>query len=176
MLYLMVAVALATAAPNANVQNTCPPRLVSAINPFYMQVFNGTCFHFVVNDRKMYRDASIACRKDGGTLAMPKTETLNRYLSNQSLHYYGVVDELWIGLRDHEDDSTFIWADQEQMVWHHLANYQDHDNDWFGKLIEDCVALDPLDGFWYDSPCNNQLWSAALGSDLQKMYICQYSS
>ena len=127
-----------------------------------------------MNDRKTYREAIIECRGYGGLLALPKSETLNKYLIDQTQNHYGVVDELWIGLHDKKDESKFIWEDNEKLTWETFADDNGPDNNWFIKHFEDCVALNPIDGFWYDHPCDNELLSIALDSDPKKMYICQY--
>ncbi|KAK3790294.1 hypothetical protein RRG08_034855 [Elysia crispata] len=140
----------AATASKPGIRDTCPYGLVRSVNPFHLQVFIGTCFYFVVNERLEYKEAKLKCSTFGGLSALPKTETLNNYLTNQSQHYYGVGDELWIGLHDEKDKRTFIWEDKEELTWENFAGDNGPDNNWFIELFEDCVALNPMDGFWYE--------------------------
>ncbi|GFR85022.1 collectin-11 [Elysia marginata] len=160
--------------PTPTIQNTCPPGVISTVNEFYLQVVNETCFNFVVYDRKVYRDASQACKRNGGTLALPKTEDLNDYLADKAYSHYGIDDEVWIGLNDMKDEHHFVWEDQDELDWENFAIHHGLNNRWIFKHIQDCVALDPYDGGWYDYPCDKGLVSSALDSAPKKMFICQY--
>ena len=112
--------------------------------------------------------------RDGGTLALAKTEDVNDFLTEQARDHYGVADELWIGLHDMKDESRFIWQDQTEMQYRNFAEGNGLENNWFIKQFEDCVALDPEDGLWYDYPCQPDIASFVFGSEPKKMYICQY--
>ena len=105
---------------------------------------------------------------------MPKNLELNKYLTDKSYNHYGVIEELWIGLTDIGNEDKFKWADGSEVAWTHFAKGNGPTNNWLIKQLEDCVALDPIDGFWHDFLCNDDYFSAVVGSEPKKSYICQY--
>ncbi|KAI8491366.1 hypothetical protein Bbelb_309990 [Branchiostoma belcheri] len=75
----------------------------------------GTCIRLVVSTGwfrikagKFYYDAKLACRMEGATLAMPKTEELDVALRGL-VKSEGDNKEHWIGME--EKDGTWYWAD-----------------------------------------------------------------
>ena len=115
--------------------------------------------------------------KDGGTLVLSKTKSLNDYLTHQMSNYYGQSGEAWIGLHDVEEELKFVWEDNTQLRWNNFAKSNGLYNDWLREGVKDCVALDPNDkGKWYDYPCGSDSIPLTTGSDPRKQYICQYTS
>ncbi|KAI8490891.1 hypothetical protein Bbelb_313100 [Branchiostoma belcheri] len=75
----------------------------------------GTCIRLVVSTGffwlkagKLYYDAKLACRMEGATLAMPKTEELDVALRGL-VKSEGDNKEHWIGME--EKEGTWYWAD-----------------------------------------------------------------
>ena len=158
-----------------SIDSTCPPGVLNSIGPHFLQVFNETCFHFVLYKWVSYGEASKACSKFGGTLALPKTKPLNDYLTDQLLNHYDISEDVWIGLHDKKEDTKFVWEDNSDLEWHNFAKRSGLNNPWLISGNEDCVALDPGDeGQWYDYQCDSDLFSWATRSNPKKSYICQY--
>ncbi|RUS87726.1 hypothetical protein EGW08_004472, partial [Elysia chlorotica] len=100
--------------------------------------------------------------KNGGTLAMPKTEGLNYFLLYQ-MEKLNIEKAMWIGMHDKEGE--YVWEDgTEVKPWGNMHFL----NGWMG---EDCVALHPSDGKWHDYMCSG---SRIFESD-RLPYICQYT-
>ncbi|GFR85025.1 collectin-11 [Elysia marginata] len=171
--YLLLAAV--SAAAEVSVDDACPSSLVTSVNRFYLQVYDGTCFHFVVNYRRTFEDATEQCLKDGGLLAMPKTPAVNDFLAKQSFEHYGAINEMWIGLNDQSSEGQYVWSDDNPLEWSHFARGNGPTSYWILQQFEDCVALDPLDGLWHDFMCKEDMISASFGSEPKKSYICQYS-
>ena len=106
---------------------------------------------------------------------MPKNLALNNHLARKALNHYGVVEELWIGLNDIKSESKFEWADGNEVTWTHFAKGYGPTSNWIIRHIQDCVAINPFDGFWHDFPCIDLL-AAVFGTEPKKQFICQYQS
>ncbi|GFO27537.1 aggrecan core protein [Plakobranchus ocellatus] len=167
-------VLLAIAAAN-DINTICPSELVKKIDPYYLSVKNGSCFHFVLYKKKAYSDANDECRDDGGTLALAKTKELNDYLSDKVLNFYLKRDEVWIGLHDKSNENTFVWEDGEKMEWNNFDKGNGPDNNFAVRTFEDCVALDVKNSKWHDFQCVRSPLSWISGSEPRKKYICQYT-
>ncbi|GFR97391.1 macrophage mannose receptor 1-like [Elysia marginata] len=158
------------------IDSLCPPGLLSTVNSKYIQTRDGSCFHFVVSRWRTYSKANEDCNKHGGTLALPKTKSLNDFLTDQLLNTYGQFEEAWIGLQDRKDETKFVWEDNSELGWNNFAPGNGPDNDWIVRGVEDCVALNPeKDGLWYDHQCDSNLLSWATRANPSKIYICQYT-
>ena len=162
-------------------ENTCPPDLVERTDAFFLQVRDGSCFYFVAkpDERKSHGDAKADCEKDGGTLALPKTESLNDYLFDQiSNTYTDMSDEVWIGLNAKEEDGKFLWDDDgSELEWNNFAEGNGPENKGWLTLVEDCVIIDKKDkGAWHDYQCDNNLFAWVTFNRSRKGYICQYTS
>ncbi|KAK3790285.1 hypothetical protein RRG08_034846 [Elysia crispata] len=168
-------VSVVTAAERT-LQNSCPSGVLKTVDPYYLQVQNGSCFQFVKNKMRTYGDASADCRKYGGTLALPKTQSLNDYLIVQSVKRYRMLSPIWIGLHDLRKEKEFVWEDNTAMEWNNFAKGNGPDNNIFRRGLEDCVAIDPYDdGLWHDFQCNTGFIASVTFSSPKKMYICQYT-
>ncbi|KAK3790286.1 hypothetical protein RRG08_034847 [Elysia crispata] len=170
---LLVSVVAAT---NRTLENSCPSGVLGMADPFYLQVYDGSCYHFVKNKMRTFGDASADCRKYGGTLALPKTQSLNDYLTVQSSKQYKMLNPIWIGLHDLFKEKEFVWQDNSKMEWSNFAKGNGPDNNIFRRGLEDCVAIDPTDdGLWHDYQCNTGFIASVTFSKPKKMYICQYT-
>ncbi|XP_015804574.1 collectin-10 [Nothobranchius furzeri] len=80
-------------------------------------------FYLLVKESRKYRDASLNCRLRGGTLAMPKTSSLNSllldYISQAGLT--GVYVGVQVQSKDLNGTSSYVYADssplQEFAAW-----------------------------------------------------------
>ncbi|GFO27531.1 neurocan core protein [Plakobranchus ocellatus] len=167
-------VLVAIAAAN-DINTICPSELMKKIDPYYLQIKNGSCFHFVLYKKKAYSDANDECRDDGGTLALAKTKELNDYLSDKVLNFYLKRDEVWIGLHDKRRENTFVWEDGEKMEWNNFDKGNGPGNNLAARAVEDCVALDVKNSKWHDFQCVRSPMSWISRSEPRKKYICQYT-
>ena len=104
---------------------------------------------------------------------MPKSRSLNDFLTSQLAFEYKVTNDIWIGLHDKKDESHFVWDDGTQMKWSNFADGNGLDNNWIVSQFQDCVALDPMHlGQWYDCQCEGNIFM--LSGPVQKMYVCEY--
>ncbi|XP_066268489.1 collagen alpha-1(I) chain-like [Branchiostoma lanceolatum] len=112
--------------------------------------WDGTCFK-LFNTMKTFRNAAETCRKDGGTLAMPRDAETNNFLvslrQQQRLFYY------WIGLHDRHKEGKFEWIDGSALGKYSLWGPGQPDN---RNSNEDCVMyyLRQLKREWWDTVCS----------------------
>ena len=157
------------------VDSFCPPHLLKTADIHNLQVQDGLCFQFFLNKRKTYSDANTDCTKDGGTLALPKTKSLNDYLTDTLVKDYSIYEETWIGLRYNGGDTRFLWEDNSELEWDNFAPGDGPDNDWLTRNDEECVSIDPGDsGLWHDYDCDILPRVASSRDNPSKLYICQY--
>ncbi|RUS73297.1 hypothetical protein EGW08_018946 [Elysia chlorotica] len=161
---------------SGTIEDSCPAALLGRVDIYYLQVWESSCFYFGLSDKKSYSAASAFCKEDGGTLAMPKSKSLNDFLTNQVVSYYGVGGEfVWIGLDDKKNESAFIWADDTKMTWDNFAPQNGPSNIWIVRDTEDCAAMDDQ-GLWHDHRCvDNQVLSWAGWANSAMFFICQYT-
>ncbi|KAI8493848.1 hypothetical protein Bbelb_281950 [Branchiostoma belcheri] len=114
--------------------------------------WRGTCYN-VVNDKKSFSNATTTCRKDGGTLFMPKDAETNAIL----LSLAGKQSH-WIGLHDQHEEGHFEWLDGSALgafnSWDRDSNEPDNIRN------QDCVRWKVAK--WHDRACNEL-----------KRFICQ---
>ncbi|GFR65313.1 macrophage mannose receptor 1 [Elysia marginata] len=170
---LTLGIAVVNALPTVN--DTCPPGLLATTDPHYLQVHDGYCFNFVLDHRKNYAKAQEACMADGGTLALPKTQALNDFVTDQLLNHYNKSKEVWIGLHRNDLGGHLTWEDGTDVVWRNFGTGDGPLHGWLDEDIYDCVALDPKNGgSWHDYQCDEDLFSRIVSVDLKKAFICQY--
>ncbi|KAK3776616.1 hypothetical protein RRG08_063320 [Elysia crispata] len=158
------------------IDDTCPSALRGRVDVYYLDVQGDSCFYFGLTERKTYYSARKDCENDGGTLAMPKTKSLNDFLKDRLVNHYGTGEQTWIGLNDKKNESVFMWADNSKMNWNNFAPGNGPNNIWFVRDLEDCVVLSPQnDGLWHDYQCNSDLLSWISLTNPSKLYICQYT-
>ncbi|KAI8499349.1 hypothetical protein Bbelb_231130 [Branchiostoma belcheri] len=75
----------------------------------YTEWRRGTCYKFF-STWKTFSEADQICRKDGGTLAMPRDEETSAYLHSIS-KTPGKIYIYWIGLHDQREEGKFEWVD-----------------------------------------------------------------
>ncbi|XP_035687620.1 collectin-10-like [Branchiostoma floridae] len=113
-----------------------------------------TCYK-AFNEYKFVGTFSAAaeiCRKDDGTLAMPRDAETNNFLvsleRNKGSFY-------WIGLHDRRTEGKFEWMDGSVLGKYSSWSGREPDSK-YGN--EDCVAFSSYSnwGHWYDLKCNNR--------------------
>ena len=153
----------------------CPPDLLDKDSQ-YLQVRDGSCFHFSINNLKTYSDASKDCMQYGGTLALPKTKELNDYLTSQLKNHYSKAAGAWIGLHNKKGNIKFLWEDNSELDWTNFKEGAGPQNDWFTKRDEYCVFINPeQSGIWEDLKCNSTTKTSSIKANPKKLYICQYT-
>ncbi|KAI8491811.1 hypothetical protein Bbelb_306160 [Branchiostoma belcheri] len=78
---------------------------------------------FVGIGRKTFSDAMKICRKDGGTLAMPRDNDTTAFLISKVHRGFAY----WIGLHDQREEGTFEWVDGSGLCDCHSAPQGDLD-------------------------------------------------
>ncbi|XP_035674405.1 collagen alpha-1(I) chain-like [Branchiostoma floridae] len=115
------------------------------------RMWRGTCYSFFHDVHKTFNDAAATCRRDGGTLAMPRDAETNDYLAASMSKWKGRYgnDAFWFGLHDLRRRGSFEWMDGSA-----LGSY----NSWApgkpGDKLGNCVAYSPTErDQWLDKPC-----------------------
>uniref|UniRef100_G1PD26 Macrophage mannose receptor 1 n=1 Tax=Myotis lucifugus TaxID=59463 RepID=G1PD26_MYOLU len=135
----------------SDVPTNCPPQ---------WWPYTGNCYKIHREEKKIQRDALIACRKEGGDLA--SIHTIEEFDFIISQLGYEPNDELWIGLNDLKIQMYFEWSDGTPVTftkW--LHGEPSHEN----NRQEDCVVMKGKDGYWADRACERSLG-----------YICKMKS
>eukprot|EP00058_Branchiostoma_floridae_P007228 XP_002592716.1 hypothetical protein BRAFLDRAFT_67156 [Branchiostoma floridae] len=111
--------------------------------------FRGICYK-AFKSLKSFRDAAVACGKDGGTLAMPGDAETNAFLI--SLYRSVSNQAFWFGLHDQREEGSFEWVDGSALGTYSSWAPTQPDNVWGS---EDCVLYESFwYDKWYDSRCN----------------------
>ncbi|GFN89641.1 collectin-11 [Plakobranchus ocellatus] len=172
---LIVSLLVATGAAVDDIQTFCPNSVLESIDPYYLHVNNGSCFHFAIYKSKEYDEANQECVEDGGTLAMPKTKSINDYLRDIILNQYMIRGDIWIGLNDLVKEDVFVWEDGDPMGWDNFADGNGLDNNFVSAFVEDCAALDVESSLWHDFQCFSNLITSITKSKPRKKFVCQYT-
>ncbi|XP_035660161.1 collectin-10-like [Branchiostoma floridae] len=131
----------------------CPGLAERASCPEGYTMWRETCYK-AFNEYKFvgtFSEATETCRKDGGTLAMPRDAETNRFLvtleRNKGSFY-------WIGLHDQRMEGTFEWVDGSALGRYNSWTVEQPDNK---DGDEDCVAFSSHSGrgHWYDEKCRH---------------------
>ncbi|KAI8491767.1 hypothetical protein Bbelb_305720 [Branchiostoma belcheri] len=103
--------------------------------------------------KRTFSDATTICRRDGGTLAMPRDAETNSFL-HQLQPPNRLTINCWIGLHDQRMEGKFEWVDGSP-----LGKYSSW---YYGKQRinngKNCVVLVMAISktWWTDEPCNRQ--------------------
>ncbi|CAH1268604.1 CLEC4M [Branchiostoma lanceolatum] len=124
---------------------------------------SGRCYK-AFNDRKTYNAAAATCASDGGTLAMPRDATTNRFL----IYLKNAVDNnAWFrfGLTDQSQEGRWVWDDNVALGSYQAWGSGQPDNE---NGDEDCAEFFSGDhsssrNTWNDGPCTNA----------DRKFICQ---
>ncbi|XP_078573072.1 uncharacterized protein LOC144859935 [Branchiostoma floridae x Branchiostoma japonicum] len=123
--------------------------------------FREICYKAFDTERT-YSGAAWACRRDGGTLAIPRDATINDFLISLN---NSVTDQpfypFWMGLHDRGEEGRFEWVDGSMLGMY--TNWAPGQPDNGGD--QDCVVYSthaPWKNKWNDANC-----------DLQSRFICQ---
>ncbi|XP_066270860.1 pulmonary surfactant-associated protein D-like [Branchiostoma lanceolatum] len=118
----------------------------------------------VFGTTKTFSEAIETCRRQGGTLAMPRDHKTNRFLAAEVGKWIRRCVDIWLGLHDRREEGRFEWVDGTPLgdfnAW-----FPRQPDDWEGS--EDCAAYTfrsiekPFE--WNDLPCSRH-----------QPFICQY--
>ncbi|GFS22417.1 C-type lectin domain family 11 member A [Elysia marginata] len=101
---------------------------------------------------------------------MPKTKDTKDFLVAE-LKKLSHFEPTWIGMHDTVEEGKFVWEDGTDVD--HWGNFHWANGGIFGGG-EDCIALDPRDGKWYDYGCfQKQSWLKVTPNH-KLPFICQY--
>jgi hypothetical protein len=97
----------------------------------------GSCYYFSGPVNKTFEEAYSACKTDTSIIMGLKSDLVsvhssldNDFLLSQSRrlhHRHGSMYDLWIGLRDYNDDFHLVWTDQTDVDytnWHIEEPYE----------------------------------------------------
>ncbi|XP_066283280.1 pulmonary surfactant-associated protein D-like [Branchiostoma lanceolatum] len=132
-------------------------------------VKSGICYK-VFKMKKTFNEAAETCRQEGGTLAMPRNQQTNRFLS-AAVRRRGIRRSVnvWFGLHDQREEGRFEWVDGTPLgdynAWlPRQRGIPGQPDDYQGG--EDCVAYFRSSGKpdkWNDASCSRG-----------QPFICQY--
>ncbi|XP_069552423.1 macrophage mannose receptor 1 [Brachyistius frenatus] len=124
-----------------------PPSKEPSFCPNHWVPYAGNCY-YLERTKKMWRDASAACRKEGGDLASVHNIEEQSFIISQS--GYLPADVLWIGLNDQRNQMLFEWSDNSQVTF---TQWQSGEPSHFAGFQEDCVLVRGKDAKWADHMC-----------------------
>ncbi|XP_035660139.1 sushi, von Willebrand factor type A, EGF and pentraxin domain-containing protein 1-like [Branchiostoma floridae] len=121
------------------------------------KVLGDVCYT-VSNTTATYRQATDACRRQGGLIVAVKSKETQDFIAANS-----DGKDLWVGLDDVMDEGEFKWSDGADIgsftYW-----APGEPNDASTSSSQDCVHLWPLAGYsWDDQPC-----------DRMEYFVCQF--
>ncbi|XP_066268395.1 perlucin-like protein [Branchiostoma lanceolatum] len=112
--------------------------------------WRGTCFK-AFNMMKAFSEAAETCRKDGGTLAMPRDTETNDFLV--SLQQNPRYSSYWIGLHDRRKEREFEWIDGSALgkydSWYPGQPDNHRGNEYCVAYLRKSLAVK-----WFDWLCN----------------------
>ncbi|XP_037550261.1 macrophage mannose receptor 1 [Nematolebias whitei] len=115
--------------------------------PSHWVPYGGNCYYLERN-KKMWKDALAACRKDGADLASIHNIEEQSFIISQT--GYSKTDVLWIGLNDQRNQMLFEWSDHSHVTF---TQWQSDEPSHAINHQEDCVLIRGKDGKWADHTC-----------------------
>ncbi|XP_040922110.1 macrophage mannose receptor 1 [Toxotes jaculatrix] len=115
--------------------------------PSHWVPYAGNCY-YLNREKKMWKDALAACRKEGADLASIHNIEEQSFVISQS--GYLPTDLLWIGLNDQRNQMLFEWSDHSHVTF---TQWQTGEPSHATNLQEDCVLIRGKDGKWADHMC-----------------------
>ncbi|KAI8509703.1 hypothetical protein Bbelb_121310 [Branchiostoma belcheri] len=122
--------------------------------------WRGACYG-VFSSHKNFSEAAATCRRDGGTLAMPRDAETDNFLF-ELVKSIDAHSTFWIGLTDLYKEGTFEWVDGTPLGNFSAWGVEQPDN-YMGK--EDCVHF-------RNKPSGNHDWND-LECSLYINFMCQ---
>ena len=108
------------------------------------------CYKYYDTSRKSWWDARDHCRRDGGSLAMPKTAASQDVIRRLSTSAGSMRP--WIGISDEETDGVYRFVDGSRVETDYF--YRNEPN---GRSRENCVyAHERRLGKWFDEICTRE--------------------
>ncbi|CAG5134019.1 unnamed protein product [Candidula unifasciata] len=155
----------------AEATDVCPPAVP---RDEYLQVYGDFCYQFVIYRQRSYSQADQDCRRQGGILAVVKSQDITDYFVDQLLNKYGYADKVWIGLNDKDADGALMWEDGTSPGYSNWAPGQGP-RSTHTTNIQGCVTLVPsLLGKWDDDSCGNGIFGVMTFTQNRFSYICQF--
>uniref|UniRef100_A0A663E991 Mannose receptor C-type 1 n=1 Tax=Aquila chrysaetos chrysaetos TaxID=223781 RepID=A0A663E991_AQUCH len=146
---------------NSSVNSTFASPLPPGGCPESWFFFNNKCFKIFASNvtrKLMWHAARDACIDLGGNLATIPNEQVQAFLF---YHLKDATTNVWIGMNDINEESTFLWTDGTQDLLIAFCN-----GCVSSPLLQtDCVFIMKSDGKWRDDSCDNE-----------RGYICQMNS
>eukprot|EP00058_Branchiostoma_floridae_P011481 XP_002596969.1 hypothetical protein BRAFLDRAFT_76468 [Branchiostoma floridae] len=125
------------------------------------RLWRGICC-MVFNTGKPFNEAAATCRKDGGTLAMPRDAETNAFLISLYTSIRADTSWFYIGLQDQRVEGIFEWADGSALGAYSLWGPGEPDGN--GDCVVSC-ASGFRKGMWYNHFCSSSF-----------RFICQATS
>ncbi|XP_027514430.1 macrophage mannose receptor 1-like [Corapipo altera] len=161
---------------NSSINSTFASPLPPGGCPESWVFFGNKCFKVFSSNttrKLMWHDARDACINLGGNLATIPNEHMQAFLF---YHLKDATTDVWIGLNDINQESTFLWTDGSTVTYTNWVNGAPEqkqsyfDYYYFETLTDvtvetDCVFIMKSDGKWRDDSCENE-----------RGYICQMNS
>ncbi|CAL1527108.1 unnamed protein product [Lymnaea stagnalis] len=157
--------------------NDCP---ASVPRDTYLQVYQDSCFQFVINRERRHSVAKADCEHHGGTLAIVNKPEIQGFIYHQLVSTYkDFRDKLWIGLNDIDNENIYKWEDGSALIftnwdsgdgphadsYYHAQNHNEND----------CTVIDmESGGRWAEFPCEETSFLIFFHQDEEHSYICQY--
>ncbi|KAI8491947.1 hypothetical protein Bbelb_303200 [Branchiostoma belcheri] len=123
-------------------------RNTAASCPGGYRKFEGTCYR-AFGDPKSFWAANERCRRDAGTLAMPKDAATHKFLISL-MKRFG-FKPFFFGLHDVFNEGRFEWIDGTKLGSFNSWNHGEPNN---YRNREDCVAFVGLRWKWNDFDCS----------------------
>ena len=111
-------------------------------------------FYFTIT-LKSFEEASDFCLNEGAILFEPKSEDINKRVSDHAntIEGFGNADNrYWIGINDITAEGSFVYnSDQSPISWENWKGNQP--NNRAGG--QDCGAVNTNEGEWWDDTCTD---------------------
>ncbi|XP_053915277.1 macrophage mannose receptor 1 isoform X1 [Cuculus canorus] len=153
---------------NSSISSTVVVPLPSGGCPESWLFFNSKCFKIFASNmtRKLkWHAARDACIDFGGNLASIPNEQVQAFLF---YHLKDAMTNVWIGMNDINEESTFLWTDGSTVSYTNWVNGAPENKQvyfdfyYYEKLTDitmetDCVFIMKSDGKWRDDSCDNEI-------------------
>uniref|UniRef100_A0A663EA94 Mannose receptor C-type 1 n=1 Tax=Aquila chrysaetos chrysaetos TaxID=223781 RepID=A0A663EA94_AQUCH len=151
---------------NSSVNSTFASPLPPGGCPESWFFFNNKCFKIFASNvtrKLMWHAARDACIDLGGNLATIPNEQVQAFLF---YHLKDATTNVWIGMNDINEESTFLWTDGSTVFYTNWVNgAPEQKQSYFDYYDYERLTDITSDGKWRDDSCDNE-----------RGYICQMNS
>lgn len=109
--------------------------------------FQGNCYLVVLNERKTFAEAILACDARGMMVASIHSSAENKALSAYALAQKQSLEDMFIGLRKHKNTPA-LWLDGTPFDFNPTV---------MGSEENPCVVMSALSYYWYHASCWQRL-------------------